>query len=317
MKSIATLTVLSTLLTTVSFAGMVADNLDAPPVTQPTIQIDKTKKPVPSPPKKITVKESLPTENVAETNITQAVKETKIAGTPQKQKVVKPIKKNQKSVSARSSEKTKPTVTKTKEILDTDTKDQSPATALNKIVQEQEQNDIKAEKLPPPSKSGHNDKNSAFFAAIGKGNGSVQSATLGFEFYSEKRWFEEGKWYLTPFSELLLSAWKGDPGHTGIESLHEAGFTVYGRLIREKFEKLNIRPYLDAGLGLHYLTENEIESKELGRQWLAGSNIGIGLVFGESPRFDVGARFRHLSNGGTKDVNWGINFIMLRLAIRF
>ena len=50
---------------------------------------------------------------------------------------------------------------------------------------------------------------------------------------------------------------------------------------------------------------------------MAGSNLGIGLILGESERFDIGMRIRHLSNGGTKDVNWGINHIMLRFAVRF
>ncbi len=161
------------------------------------------------------------------------------------------------------------------------------------------------------------DKKYAFFTAIGQGDGSVKSVAIGFDIYCKTRWFEGGNWYLTPYTELLASYWEGDAGHTGNESLHEGGLSIYGRYIRQKTEKLSISPYLDAGLGLHYVTEDEIEGKELGRQWLAGSNIGIGLILGKAEIFDVGLRIRHLSNGGTKDVNWGINHAMLRLAIRF
>ena len=38
---------------------------------------------------------------------------------------------------------------------------------------------------------------------------------------------------------------------------------------------------------------------------------------GEAERVDIGVRIRHLSNGGTEDINWGINHLMLRTAIRF
>ena len=93
--------------------------------------------------------------------------------------------------------------------------------------------------------------------------------------------------------------------------------SIYGRYIRRRTQKLNISPYVDAGIGVHYLTEDKIEGKELGRQWLAGSNLGIGIIVGKSERFDIGVRIRHLSNAGTKDINWGINHVMARLAIRF
>lgn len=160
-------------------------------------------------------------------------------------------------------------------------------------------------------------KKYAFFTAVGQGDGSVKSVAIGLDIYSKIKWFEGGNWYLTPYTELFVAYWKGDAGHTGNESLYEGGLSLYGRYIRKQTQSFRSSPYIDVGIGLHYVTEDEIEGKELGRQWLAGSNIGIGVVIGKSEKVDIGIRVRHLSNGGTKDVNWGINHIMARLAIRF
>ena len=157
----------------------------------------------------------------------------------------------------------------------------------------------------------------AFFVAAGRSRASVKAIALGLEFFSTKTWFDEGNWYCTPFLEILAAYWEGDPGHTGITSLHEGGVSGYVRCIHRKVPDGVARPYVDLGLGIHYTTEDRIEGKELGRQWLAGSNIGVGLVLGESERFDVGLRVRHLSNGGTRDINWGINHYMVRAAVRF
>ena len=157
------------------------------------------------------------------------------------------------------------------------------------------------------------------FAAIGDGDGSVESVAFGLDYHPEVTWFDGGDWGLVSYIELLAGYWESadSGGHTGVTSLHEVGLTCYLRHIRSGNNSTTLRPYIDAGLGLHYTTEDEIEGKELGKQWLAGSNLGCGIVIGESERFDIGVRIRHLSNGGIEDINWGINHLMLRAAIRF
>ncbi len=172
-----------------------------------------------------------------------------------------------------------------------------------------------AAKVEKPAQRGDR----AFFVAAGRSRsrGSVDAIAFGLEFFSSQTWFDGGNWYCSPFLELLGAYWEGDAGHTGVTSLHEAGISGYIRCIRKPQPGGSIRPYADVGLGVHYVTEDRIEGKELGRQWLVGSNVGIGLVLGESERFDVGLRIRHLSNGGTRDINWGINHYMVRAAVRF
>ncbi len=156
------------------------------------------------------------------------------------------------------------------------------------------------------------------FAAIGDGDGSIESVAFGLDYHPKATWFEGGEWGLVSYIELLVGYWESDEGgHTGVTSLHEGGLTCYLRHIRSGNISTALRPYIDAGVGLHYVTEDEIEGKELGKQWLAGSNVGCGIVIGESERVDIGIRLRHLSNGGIEEINWGINHLMLRTAIRF
>ena len=152
---------------------------------------------------------------------------------------------------------------------------------------------------------------------LGNGNGTVETIGVAYEFYPDTIWLETEKAVLIPYVELLAAYWESEEGHTGVTSLHEGGLSCYARYIRRGGEGTIYRPYIDFGLGLHYVTEDRIEGKELGKQWLAGSNIGAGIVMGKAQRFDLGIRYRHLSNAGTEEINWGINHSMIRAALRF
>lgn len=154
-------------------------------------------------------------------------------------------------------------------------------------------------------------------AAAGRSDGEVVVGVIALDYHLG--WHRPlGKnGIINPFCEFLLGYWEGEEGHTGVTSLHEAGVSL---LLRYRYlrQPLSVfHPYVDAGVGLHYLTENRIESKELGRYWQAGSNIGIGLLFPRDERFELGLRLRHLSNGGTDDFNWGVNQLLARFGVRF
>jgi hypothetical protein len=211
-------------------------------------------------------------------------------------------------------EKTKP-IQKTGQKMKPEQKAKVKTTSKNK--QHHITNTKKTEITVKKPANKHLKHNFSIFAAAGQADGNIKSVAIGVDIYSKAAWFSDGNWYLAPYAEILIGYWEGDKGHTGVDSLHEGGLSFYGRYVRRKYETIKVRPYIDLGFGLHYLTEDKIEGKELGRQWLAGSNAGIGLIFGKSDRFDIGLRIRHLSNAGTKDTNWGINHIMGRFAVRF
>jgi lipid A 3-O-deacylase len=166
-----------------------------------------------------------------------------------------------------------------------------------------------------PRASGRSQHGISFM--LGNGNGTVETIAVAYEFYPDTIWLETKNAVLIPYVELLAAYWESEEGHTGVTSLHEGGLSGYVRYIRQGGEGTIWRPYIDFGIGLHYMTEDRIEGKELGKQWLAGSNIGAGIVMGKAQRFDLGIRYRHLSNAGTEEINWGINHSMIRAALRF
>lgn len=155
------------------------------------------------------------------------------------------------------------------------------------------------------------------FASFGMSDGKVLAASIGTDIHFGRQWNPGPHGRITTYGEFLLGYWEGEEGHTGVTSLHEAGVSFFARY-RHLHSPLSwIRPFADLGAGLHYLTEDRIENKELGRHWQAGSNIGVGILFGREERLEIGVRLRHLSNAGTDEINWGVNQIQGRIGLRF
>jgi len=327
MKYISVIITVFTLGTSFSFAGMIADDsIDQPPI--PPKQISIITQGIPT--AKTNIIESVKTEkkNVLPPVVKpqpkpvvkpepKTVTAPKPVAKPQPKPVVKtqakevpapkPVKPEQKIIpTPKDQVKTEPKAVKQLPVINTD----------KSVITEKKTEDVPVSSANT-SAAKHLSHDFSVFAAAGAADGNIKSAAIGIDIYSKAAWFNDGNWYITPYTEILVGYWEGDKGHTGVDSLHEAGLSLYGRFVRHRYESVNIRPYLDLGLGLHYLTEDKIEGKELGRQWLAGSNVGIGLIFGKSEQIDIGLRIRHLSNAGTKDTNWGINHIMGRVAVRF
>ncbi len=154
-------------------------------------------------------------------------------------------------------------------------------------------------------------------AAVGRSDGEVVVGMIALDYHFDwhRKLGEHG--IVNPYCEFLLGYWEGEEGHTGVTSLHEAGLSLLLRYRYLRQPLSTFLPYIDAGFGLHYLTEDRIEGKELGRHWQAGSNIGIGLLFPRDERFELGLRLRHLSNAGTDEFNWGVNQLLARFGVRF
>ncbi len=154
-------------------------------------------------------------------------------------------------------------------------------------------------------------------AAVGRSDGEVVVGMIALDYHFDWQRAIGKHGVISPYCEFLLGYWEGEEGHTGVTSLHEAGLSLLLRYRYIRQPLATFHPYIDAGVGLHYLTEDRIEGKELGRNWQAGSNIGIGLLFPRDERFELGLRLRHLSNAGTDDFNWGVNQLLARFGVRF
>ena len=78
------------------------------------------------------------------------------------------------------------------------------------------------------------------------------------------------------------------------------------------------RPFLEVGAGVRLLTSPRITSDfTLGTAFQFAEFAGVGLQFGAHQQYVAGYRFQHVSNGGIKEPNPGINFSQLYLQYNF
>ena len=128
-----------------------------------------------------------------------------------------------------------------------------------------------------------------------------------------KRWFQRGDWHVGSFWELGIAYWSRDaqPGQNG--DLVEIGLTPVFRLQRNDLTG----PYVEGAIGVHLLSDTALGDKIFSTAFQFGDHVGVGYRFGVKNALDMSYRFQHLSNGGIKKPNDGINFHQLRLQYHF
>lgn len=111
-------------------------------------------------------------------------------------------------------------------------------------------------------------------------------------------------------------AFDGPEREIGIDNaLRDVGLTPVFRFWRNKPHS-GFRPYVEAGIGVHYLTQKNVGPKDFSTHFQFGDHIGIGAEFGKSMRYRVAYQFQHLSNAGIDDPNPGINFHLVSFGVR-
>lgn len=129
-----------------------------------------------------------------------------------------------------------------------------------------------------------------------------------------RQWFTQGDWYLGGYWEVSLARWTSSAPRG--RHIGDLGVTPVLRL--QPKAQSGWRPYLEGGIGLHLVSHTHVDAKhDLGSAFQFGDHVGAGLLLGKRSQFDLGYRFQHLSNGGIKDPNSGINFHQLRLGYLF
>ncbi len=105
------------------------------------------------------------------------------------------------------------------------------------------------------------------------------------------------------------------PGGQSVDQLRDIGFTPVATFW-SRGGKGPLRPFLEMGIGLHYLTEKRVSIKNFSTNFQFGDHIGIGLEFGKKRDYRLAYQFQHLSNGGIESPNPGINFHLLSLGVK-
>lgn len=78
---------------------------------------------------------------------------------------------------------------------------------------------------------------------------------------------------------------------------------------------LGSRFFVEAGIGLALLTEDQIRDRHLGTKWQFSDQIGVGYQITPSSR--VGLRYSHYSNAGMNQRNQGLDSFQLQWTQRF
>ena len=130
----------------------------------------------------------------------------------------------------------------------------------------------------------------------------------------DKRWFQGAEWHLGGYWDLGLGYWRyRHPQPAQNDEIAEIGLTPVLRFQRNGLAG----PYVEAGIGFHLLSRTQIGARHLSTQFQFGDHLGLGYRFGAKSAWDLSYRFQHLSNGGIKKPNDGINFHQLRVQYRF
>lgn len=121
------------------------------------------------------------------------------------------------------------------------------------------------------------------------------------------------------YLEVDVGQWiaKADPNRT---PLLDIGIKPVFRLQRGPlFSWFPGRPFLEGGVGIHYLSDISIPGTRFftSTQFQFGEHFAWGFVFGAKGQFTISQRFLHLSNAYIREPNPGINYKLVHMAFRF
>ena len=122
-----------------------------------------------------------------------------------------------------------------------------------------------------------------------------------------------GGWQLRGSWEASLGAWSC----SGDRTITEAGLTPVFRFEREARGPLSYRPFFEAAVGAHLISDVELCGRRFSTAYQFGDHVGFGAKLGKEGRLSLLYKFQHLSNAGIRNPNSGINFSIVHLRFEF
>ena len=145
-------------------------------------------------------------------------------------------------------------------------------------------------------------------------NEGVDMGRVGLQWDWNRQWFRGSDWHLGGYWDVSLGQWhRSSVGSGENRDITEIGLTPVFRIEPNSL----VGPYVEAGIGAHLLSQTTIGHKDLSTNFQFGDHIGFGYRFSAHQGLDLSYRFQHLSNGGIKHPNPGINFHQVRLQYHF
>ena len=133
--------------------------------------------------------------------------------------------------------------------------------------------------------------------AVGETSESTMVYRLGMQFDWDKSWLQSDIGRVTGYWSGAYTFWDGDETSSN-HSLSFSPVFVY------EFSGENIKPYLEAGIGVAAFVHTEVEDNQLGSSFQFEDRFGFGLRF--TGGHEVGFRAIHYSNGGISHPNDGV-----------
>lgn len=146
-----------------------------------------------------------------------------------------------------------------------------------------------------------------FTAAVGQSGDSNMVYRLGAQWNWDKSWMQSDVGRLTGYWDAGYTYWDGDE----TSSNHSLSFTpvfVY------EFAGETVRPYIEAGIGVAFFENTEVEDNDLGSSFQFEDRLGVGLRFSGQ---EVGIRALHYSNAGLEQPNDGVEAYTLHYRLSF
>lgn len=144
--------------------------------------------------------------------------------------------------------------------------------------------------------------------SVGQTSDSTMTYRLGVQFDWDKSWLQSDVGRLTGYWDAAYTFWEGDKTSNN-HSLSFSPVFVY------EFAGDNIKPYIEAGIGVSAFANTQLEDNKLGSSFNFEDRIGFGLRF--KGGHEVGIRATHYSNAGIKQPNDGAESFALHYKLPF
>ncbi|HQT27237.1 MAG TPA: acyloxyacyl hydrolase [Burkholderiales bacterium] len=153
--------------------------------------------------------------------------------------------------------------------------------------------------------------------SVEAGNGmGTDMMRVGAQWDWHKKWFDNGTWHLGGYWDASVGEWRGHAQIGGNQKITDFGLTPVFRYERDRIG--GFAPYVEAAVGFHLISRTYINAdRKFSTAYQFGDHVGAGVRFGKNGRYDLEYRFQHLSNGGIKEPNQGINFNQIRFEYHF
>ncbi|MEN0105293.1 MAG: acyloxyacyl hydrolase [Pseudomonas sp.] len=143
--------------------------------------------------------------------------------------------------------------------------------------------------------------------AIGQTGESTMVYRLGTQFDFGTSWWQSDVGRLTGYWDAGYTYWDGDKSSSN-HSLSFAPVFVY------EFAGENVRPYVEAGVGVALFANTEVEDNKLGSAFQFEDRLGVGLRFADQ---EIGIRALHYSNAGISQPNDGVEAYTVHYRVSF